>query len=213
MSYWQPVLRYDTLIFDLGGVLMKHNMQGCINSFVDLLGEDKVRHALGLGSDGEGATDSLMIRYEQGLVSTDEFINAIMEEAKPGTTRQDVINAWLSMHDHIPEERLQYVRMLRNQGYRTVLLSNNNDLHWHDVMSKYPVSECFDRFFLSHEMHLSKPDPCMFIQIAEVLDTAPERTVFIDDLEQNRIAAEQTVGWHTCADIEELKQMLISSDR
>lgn len=32
--------------------------------------------------------------------------------------------------------------------------------------------------------------------------------VFVDDMEDNRLAAQQFVGWQTCASIEELKELL-----
>ncbi|MBR1809665.1 MAG: HAD family phosphatase [Paludibacteraceae bacterium] len=206
--FWRPRSKYDTLIFDLGGVLMKHNMQGCIAAFTELLGEDGVQQYLGLASNGEGAADSLMIQFEQGLVSAEQFVSEVLKHCQEGTTEQQVTDAWLRMHAGIPADRLEYVRSLRRQGFQTYLLSNNNELHWQDVLDHYPIADCFDRVFLSHEMHLSKPDPRMFVAIAEELVTEPERTIFIDDIEENRVAANLAVGWKTCAGLDELRQML-----
>lgn len=207
-QYWRRRSKYDTLIFDLGGVLMQHNMKGCIDAFCRLLGEEGMQQYLGLGANGEGAADSLMIRFEQGLVSAEEFVEEVQKHCIAGTTKQQVIDAWLKMHAGIPVERLDYVRSLRRQGFQTYLLSNNNELHWQDVLDHYPITDCFDRVFLSHEMHLSKPDSRMFIAIAEELVTEPERTIFIDDIEENRVAANVAVGWQTCASVDELRQML-----
>ena len=207
-QYWRNEGKFECLIFDLGGVLMKHNMQGCIDAFRELMGEEGMQQYLGLSGNGEGTDGSLMIRFEQGLVSADEFLSEVQKHCKAGTTEEQVKEAWLMMHAGIPAESLTYVRDLREQGYQTYLLSNNNELHWQDVLNKYPITKCFDRVFLSHELHLSKPDPKMFGYIADELVTDPERTIFIDDIEENRVAANKAVGWQTCASLEELRQIL-----
>ena len=207
-SYLDYNRRFDTIIFDLGGVLMQHNMQGCVAAFREILGEEGVAHYLGLADNGEGENDSLMIQFEQGTVSAEEFVAEILKHSKEGTTEQQVIDAWLSMHAGIPRERLDYVFKLHRDGYHIVLLSNNNELHWADVVNHYPINTCFDHIFLSHEMHLSKPDPEMFKIINKELGCDPDKTVFVDDIEVNRLEAEHAVGWHTCSSVEELKQLL-----
>ena len=205
---WRPEHKFDTLVFDLGGVLMQHGMKRCIDAFREMLGPDQLQKYLGLGDDGEGSEDSLMIRFEQGLVSADDFVEDILSHAKPGVTRQDIIDAWLLMHAGIPQERLDYVRELHDRGFHIYLLSNNNELHWKDVCEHYPINEYFDDMFLSQEMHMSKPDPRMFKKISESIGSDPKKTIFIDDLEQNRIEAEHAVGWKTCASVDELKDLL-----
>ena len=83
-----------TIILDMGGVLMNHNMPECITRFTAILGEEKMKTILGLASNGEGTADSLMEQYERGEVSTEYFVNTILTHAKAGTTRKDVIAAW-----------------------------------------------------------------------------------------------------------------------
>ncbi len=207
------------LVFDLGGVLMKHNISGCVEAFKRLMGENAMREVLGLRCDGEGTSDTLMEKYERGDISTEFFISTIKKYCSPSTTaiersqtfttiEDDITAAWITMHDHIPAERLEFVRQLRESGYHTYLLSNNNDLHWRDVCRKYPIYDCFDGVFLSHEMHLSKPDPEMFRIINDKLHNIGKEIIFIDDLAANRQAAEQAVGWKTTESIEGLKSIL-----
>ena len=186
-----------TIILDMGGVLMNHNMPECIARFTAILGEEKMKSVLGLASNGEGTANSLMEQYERGEVSTEHFVDTILEHAKAGTTREDVIAAWNAMHGGIPAERLQHIRQWKDAGHRLFLLSNNNDLHWHDVFSHYDMS-MFEHCFASHLLHVSKPDPKIYQLVDNQLHewNCEEPFHFVDDIFINRQTAQQ-LGWQT----------------
>ena len=186
-----------TIILDMGGVLMNHNMPECITRFTAILGEEKMKSVLGLASNGEGTANSLMEQYERGEVSTEHFVDTILEHAKAGTTREEVIAAWNAMHGGIPAERLQHIRQWKDAGHRLFLLSNNNDLHWHDVFSHYDMS-MFEHCFASHLLHVSKPDPKIYQLVDNQLHewNCEEPFHFVDDILINRQTAQQ-LGWQT----------------
>ena len=198
-----------TIILDMGGVLMNHNMPECIARFTAILGEEKMKSMLGLASNGEGTANSLMEQYERGEVSTEHFVNSILEHAKAGTTREDVIAAWNAMHGGIPAERLQHIRQWKDAGHRLFLLSNNNDLHWHHILSLYDMS-MFEYCFASHLLHMSKPDPRIYeaVDAQLKLKGCEEPFYFVDDILINRSTAEQ-LGWKTCATLDELDLVLL----
>lgn len=186
-----------TIILDMGGVLMQHNMPECIARFTAILGEDKMKSILGLAPNGEGITDSLMERYERGEISTDYFVETIMEHAKEGTTREEVIEAWNTMHGGIPAERLEHIKKWKEAGHQLYLLSNNNDLHWNDIHSKYDMS-MFEHCFASHLLHLSKPDILIYEAVDHQLHAwgCELPFYFVDDIAINRATAER-LGWKT----------------
>ena len=186
-----------TIILDMGGVLMNHNMPECIARFTAILGEEKMKSVLGLASNGEGTANSLMEQYERGEISTEHFVDTILEHAKAGTTREEVIAAWNAMHGGIPAERLQHIRQWKDAGHRLFLLSNNNDLHWHDVFSRYDMS-MFEHCFASHLLHVSKPDPKIYQLVDKQLHewNCEEPFHFVDDIFINRQTAQQ-LGWQT----------------
>lgn len=193
-----------TIILDMGGVLMLHNMPECIARFTDILGEEKMKTILGLASNGEGIGDSLMEQYERGEISTDAFIDGIMLHAQRPTTREEVIAAWNAMHGGIPEERLQLIQSWKDAGHRLFLLSNNNELHWEHILSQYDMS-MFEHCFASHLMHMSKPDPRIYEAVDEQLRAwnCEPPFHFVDDIAINRKAAEQ-LGWKTYETIYEV---------
>ena len=169
------------IIFDLGGVLINLNVPRCIQAFSDLIGEENVRNIMGMNKDGEGieavsiATRQLMRDFERGLVTTDEFIAAILQYAPSGTTSDQIREAWFAMLEDLPQERLDYLAQLRKQGYRLYLLSNGNDLHWTYIDKLYHVSSYFEQVFLSQVMHCAKPDISILILLAS--RSTPRRAV------------------------------------
>ena len=213
------------IIFDLGGVLINLNVPRCIQAFSNLIGEENVRNIMGMNKDGEGitsvsiATRQLMKDFERGLVTTDEFIAAILQYAPAGTTSDQIREAWFAMLKDLPQERLDYLAQLRQQGYHLYLLSNGNDLHWTYIDKLYHVSSHFEQVFLSQVMHCAKPEEEIFrrVQNAILADNrsqyptnslSQQPILFIDDLPQNRQAAEHFVSWRTFPDIPSLQQFL-----
>ena len=186
-----------TIILDMGGVLMLHNMPECIARFTAIIGEEKMQTMLGLATNGEGNADSLMEQYERGDVSTNYFVNTILEHAKEGTTRDEVIAAWNAMHGGISAERLLHIQQWKDAGHRLFLLSNNNELHWEHILSQYDMS-MMEHCFASHLMHMSKPDSRIYETVDKQLREwgCEQPFHFVDDIAINREAAEQ-LGWKT----------------
>ena len=205
-----------TYVFDLGGVLIKLNVGRCMRAFEALMGEQNMRAILGMDSRGEGvkavsvASKQLMVEFERGLISSEKFIEEVVQYCRPDTTKQDVIDAWMSMLDELPAERLQVVDALRAKGHSVYLLSNGNDLHFDFINRTYHLDTHFDDLFLSQKMHMAKPEPQIYQAVQEAINNKSQMTndkcnvIFIDDIEANRLAAEQTVHWQTLANISEI---------
>lgn len=191
------------IILDMGGVLMQHNISGCVARLKELTGENFPL----LGMDDKAEGTGLMEQFERGLIGLDEFLGEVKKLCKPSTTREQILEAWVTIHAGIPTERLEYVRQLKQQGYHLYLLSNNNDACWRDILEHYDMS-VFEDVFLSHILHVIKPQPELFEYVQHKLQLVPDETIFVDDLEANRLAAEQAVGWKTVASLEELKTIL-----
>ena len=199
-----------TYIFDLGGVLINLDMQRCVRAFNALLGSAVTRELLGEGDSRDIlarlsiADNRLLKDYEQGLVSSETFLANLQRLCGRDITAEQVREAWMSMLDDLPQERLDLIQSLRAQGCRTYLLSNTNEVHWDYIAAKYRLPQYFDAMFVSHELHLSKPDKAIFEYVARAIQSEPESTCYVDDLAPNRLAAEQYVGWRTFPDIREL---------
>ena len=202
---------FNTIVFDLGGVIINLNVPRCVTNFKRLMGETNVRNILGIDDEGEGvvavsaATKQLMHDYEYGNITTDEFLKSLQEYCYAGTTIEQIREAWLSMLDELPQQRLDYIASLRKAGYKTVLLSNSNELHWEPIWVQYNLGSYFDYVFASQHLHMAKPNREIFEHVVREAKVDCAHTVYVDDLEKNRKAGEQFAGWQTVESIDELK--------
>ena len=173
------------LVFDLGGVLMNHNTPAYLAAMEQLLGRELMRQ-LGIGSPGNPSDFSLLAQYERGEVESADFIGKICAMAHHRIRPLAVVHAWNLLHGGIPSSRLDYLRLLREQGYRLYLLSNNNDLRWKHTCSEYPeLLHLFDRCFLSHEAYGFSANrgecrqPCRrFYRVQEIREDAHSTATF-----------------------------------
>ena len=183
------------LIFDFGGVLVDLNQSRCIKAFSDL-GLNVVPYLNSYLSQG------IFLNMELGEISPKDF----WEEVRilfhsPDLTDGQLTDAWNSMLETIPVERLEKLRELRKRYSKVFLLSNTNVLHWEKgkrlfTVEGKTVNDYFDRIFLSCDLHLSKPDTKIFEKVLHKTGVLPEETFFIDDSPENCKAAE-SVGIST----------------
>ena len=203
--------KFDTVVFDLGGVLIDLDVPRCVGHFKRLMGQANVRNVLGIDDEGEGvvavsaATRQLMHDYEYGNISTEDFLDSVCSYCHPGTTTDDVRAAWMSMLAELPQERLNYIADLRKAGYKTYLLSNSNEMHWDYIFEQYHLSEYFDGIYASHHMHMAKPSQEIFEFVARDAKIDSSQTIYVDDLDKNRAAGEKYANWQTCESVEKLK--------
>jgi putative hydrolase of the HAD superfamily len=180
------------IIFDLGGVLLDLNMQGVgeackrlgINPELFFVNADEentstVCHGI---SASKAITD-----YQVGKMTTDEFLSLVLSYCDEGITKEDVIEAWNACIGPLPKERLEMIKELRGKGFHTHMLSNTNDLHWEEIKRLYLSEEgytgadLFDHVFVSHEMHLAKPDGEIYRQAVKQIGRPAAQCFFIDD--------------------------------
>ena len=195
----------SNVVFDFGGVLMKHDREGCLNDLRQFLSDEDIADVLGFGNDKD---DTLRAKFERGEFDRRYFLEHVLMLCKLGTTEQQMIDAWNTIHAGIPDEAWETIRQLRAKGYCTYLMSNTDAIHWQHTLSLYrqQIETLFDDVFLSYELGLIKPAEAFFRHVANA--TGDGQTIFVDDMEANRIAAQTYVGWQAYASIEELKEVL-----
>lgn len=188
-------LSYKNIIFDLGNVIVRLNSDGCMNAFaaLDLAPYlDPRRHSEGM---------ELMHKLGLGEISTRGFCDAVRALSGLGITDRQIIDAANVMLAEIPHNRLDTLLALRERGKHVYLLSNTIDIHWDYCVERlfpykgHTVGDYFERVFLSQQMHLEKPDPRIFEEVARQTGGRGTDTLFIDDLEANCTAARESVGW------------------
>ena len=132
------------------------------------------------------------LEYEKGLISSEEFINSYKTEFD--LEPDQIINSWNAILINFPEYRFNFIRKLSEEKkYQLILLSNTNEIHIDWIIKNVPFFEnfknCFDAFYLSHEINLRKPDANIYEFVLEKHKLRPETCLFIDDTKENTEAA------------------------
>jgi putative hydrolase of the HAD superfamily len=139
--------------------------------------------------------------YEVGGISTEEFVSRFTK-LYPHISDQQFVDAWNAILKDFPLHRLKFLKELNaiNQ-FRLFLLSNTNELHISWIQSDWGMDlynefkNCFEKFYLSHEIQLRKPNVDIYEFVLQENKLKPEETFFIDDTKENTDTAKQ-LGIH-----------------
>jgi len=175
----------DTVIFDLGGVLVNLDWDSVCDRLQEhsSLEADAVRR--------EVVNGPIVRSAMAGLISSRGYHQALCEKLVANLSYDDFVDIWNSLLN-ANEAIVPIVERLK-LNHRLVLGSNTDAIHFTSTMERFPVLEIFERYFLSYEMGLLKPDPAFFHHVLQRLDTSASNCVFIDDRAEN-VEAAQSVG-------------------
>lgn len=157
----------------------------------------------------------MIFSFEKGLLTSSEFVK-MAQNYFPGIEEKKLISAWNAIILDFPERRLNFIKDLAAKGkFRLFLLSNTNVLHIERVKEEmgketYEIfRDCFEGFYLSHEMKMRKPDAEVFRAILATHSLRPQETLFVDDTPEHIFSA-QNLGlktWHLQVGKEEVSDI------
>ena len=185
--------KYDSIIFDLGGVLYDIDLQRTRDAFA----------AMGLNDFDKLYTlkeqVELFDSLEKGLIDEAAFVNGINKINSSGLSHEQVKQAWNALLIGMPEENIDLLRKLKNEGYKLYLLSNTNILHYSSITNEMQekfgldsLEELFDETYISYKMGMRKPDTEIYLHLIQNPDIDPAKSIFIDDNEDNVNAANES---------------------
>lgn len=172
------------IIFDMGGVLIDLDIEGCKAAFrrdLDYANIDNIIdawHQKGIWGEMEG-----------GLISADEFRSFILSEARPGATAADVDEAVSKILVGIDPGKVELLKKMSG-SYDLYMLSNNNPicLDYSAAMfaeAGVPLESTFVKCFMSFEMKALKPSQAFYRKVMEEIGLPAEDMLFIDDSQKN----------------------------
>ena len=178
----------ETIIFDLGGVLMDINYYHTIDQMKTLgIVNFKTLYS-------QMHQQELFDDFEKGNISSFVFINKLLTFCNNEVTPNQVVRAWNQMLGDFRLDMIQFINQLSKQ-YNLCVLSNTNEIHieaamrkWHHHHS-FNFDDLFEYVFLSHEIGLRKPDVEVFDFVLKKMSAIPAKTLFVDDSIQHIEAA------------------------
>ncbi|WP_298498513.1 HAD family phosphatase [uncultured Algibacter sp.] len=189
-----------TLIFDFGNVFINLNLEAAYNHALEKFQiESLSEEMLGFNSF-----------YEQGLISTEEFLDFYSQNF-PNLSNEELIDVWNYMLKDFPKQRLDFLKELKsNSNYKLILLSNTNALHIDFIKTNVlffdEFKDCFDTFYLSHEINLVKPNQDIFEFVLNENNLIAGECLFIDDNKDNISTAKNMnfKTWHINPETEDV---------
>ncbi len=127
-------------------------------------------------------------RFERGDISPDEFLSRLARELGIREDPLDFRRRFLDWHPRLYPSAESLISILATEC-RLALLSNTNILHWDQIRKATSVFRHFERVFLSYEIRRCKPDAGAFNIVLESVAASPADILYLDDLEQNIVAA------------------------
>jgi len=127
--------------------------------------------------------------FDMGKVTPDEFYSSATRILKAEIDK----TSFFSIYNDIFSLNRPNVDLLRSfqSEYKLVLCSNTDVERFGFVKKRFPEVLFFDKYVVSYEVGFMKPHPRMYEVSLEEAGTRPEESVFIDDREENTIAAEK----------------------
>jgi FMN phosphatase YigB (HAD superfamily) len=184
-------MRYETLLLDLGGVLIDVDYGAATRAF----------DALGFSDFGalysKARQDHLFDGLETGDLSPAQFRDRIRQLYRPDITDREIDTCWNAMLGSIPPPRIELLRSLRER-YRLLLLSNTNAIHvpaFEAIIAREnniaDFKSLFHGAYYSCEIGLRKPHAEAFHHVLEQHGADPSGTLFIDDSIQHVVGARE----------------------
>lgn len=137
--------------------------------------------------------DYLQAKTDLGILTRGDFNQAVAE--KTGLSSQEIDDRyWGSNKYNYPV--IEIAEKLKSTGNFKIGFLSNISRDWMDeILSFFDSKKLFDEIILSGDINIVKPDPRIFILMAEKLHLQPEECIMIDDVADN-INGARIAGMH-----------------
>ncbi len=179
-----PHLRFDLLLFDLGGVL------------VDNAGPARLATWLPAPPSHAAILDQWLMSpavraFERGQIAAEDFAATVVQEFELPVRPADFLTDFAQWVSQLYPGALDLLQQL-SSTYALGCLSNTNVVHWQRMQTVMQLDTLFAHAFVSCETGFVKPDDDAFLHVIQHTGCAPERILFFDDSQRNVDSAATT---------------------
>ena len=180
--------RFDTVVFDLGNVLIPFNPRWL---FRKMLPDD--------ASIDSFFAETGFEEWNLGMDAGRPFAEGIAAHSERFPHHRPLFEAFYHRwHETVGEpiaESVDLLLTLRQRGVRTFALTNFSAETYPLAVARFPFLSEFDGTVVSGEEGVVKPDPEIYLRLMQRYSITASRAVFIDDRLENVEAARQ-LGLH-----------------
>lgn len=189
--------KIETLIFDLGGVIIDLDVEGTMKAFAALSGLSISRVEDTYESD-RGFDD-----FEKGLIDNKAFRDHVRKSLNIKSSDDEIDAAWNSMLAGVTKKKLELIENLKGE-FQVFILSNTNAIHIGHLEKKMlpgiglsgPLGRFVHKTYYSYELQMVKPEPEVFKHILKENKMEGDNVLFLDDHLENVTAAKR-LGVHS----------------
>lgn len=165
--------RIKCLIFDIGNVLVFFDNNKMMEGLGNLLGEDPASlHARLFDQEWHR-------KFELGLVAFEDIFASFIHYRPELVGRlQDAFNQIFTPH----QQMLDLLPQLGKNGFRIVLLSNTNYLHFQYLSRVFAIDEHVNASILSYQIEAAKPQAEIFNLAMQVAGVRGDQCLYTDDI-------------------------------
>jgi FMN phosphatase YigB (HAD superfamily) len=177
----------EVVVFDLGKVLVDFDYSRAAKSLAakSTASAEEIKALID--------HSPLLFRYETGLMSKQEFFDAIAKATGFRGSLEEFGRSFGDIFDAMPE-MIELHATLKKKGLSTYIFSNTNELAVAHIRKTFPFFGNFDDYILSYEHGAMKPTAKLYEVVERKTGREREKIIYIDDRAEN-IAAGAERGW------------------
>lgn len=171
-------MKYTTLIFDMGNVILDFAPDYLLSRYTQDLEEMAILRQAIFFSDHWRQLDL-------GTLSVEAFAKQLNENVPPrlSALAYDILTTW---HHHLTQKHdmVPIIKELHQRGYKLILCSNAA-LSFHSYKDTIEAFRYFDDLIISADILLEKPAPDIFHHLLQKHDLKASECLFVDDVIAN----------------------------
>lgn len=177
----------DTIIFDLGAVLIDWNPEFLYRKIFD--DESEMRYFL-----KNICTPEWNAQQDAGRKWADAVDLLLPQHPEYENEIRAYWQRWPEMLNGPISGTVEILQEIKKQNkYRLLALTNWSEETWPYAWEQYHFLQWFEGILVSGKEHMKKPDPRIYHLLIERYGIEPERSLFIDDSRAN-VESAQAVG-------------------
>lgn len=181
--------KINTVIFDIGRVLVSFDWKSFLKQFhFNEKLEEEIGNAIFL--------DPLWNERDRGSIPDEE--NTLLYYKKYPHLKNEMAQVFAKTNEIVKEYDFSadWIRSLKNRGYRVLLLSNYAKTSFEYAFEHFNSLKLADGGVISYQVKSCKPEPEIYEALINRYEVTPETSVFLDDTLANLETARK-FGFHT----------------
>jgi putative hydrolase of the HAD superfamily len=173
----------EVVIFDLGNVILPFDHYQIAEKLSRFVQKKEFQEPQRIFSYLFDFEKGVINDFDVGRVSPPEFFRSVKQYLGLSISFEEFIPIWNDIF--VENQEVSQIILSLKTKWRLGLLSNTDPLHFHYILSKFPIMRSFDKWILSYEVGFKKPAVEIFQKAIQWGSVEPEKILFIDDMKRH----------------------------